>query len=119
MQCGGDASNNRLGLAGRQRSTTVEIRLPYLHRHEVRTPLSNTARLLAAFEADYHPYTSIRAVVDALSGVLTASGHHKREGHTGVPLVQIGRAIAYARTCGGHVPLTAPPHMSSARTRRR
>lgn len=94
VQCGGDARNNRVVLAGRQRSTTVEITLPYLHRYEVRTPLSDTARLLAALEADYQPGTPTYALVDALTGVLTAWAHHKRERHTGVPLAQIDRAIA-------------------------
>lgn len=94
VQCGGDGRNNRVVLAARARQTTVEITLPYLHRYEVRTPVSDTARLLAALEADYPTGTPTRALADALSQVLTAWAHHKRERHTGVPLAQIDRAIA-------------------------
>ncbi|MFI6031574.1 hypothetical protein [Amycolatopsis magusensis] len=94
VQCGGDGRNNRVVLAGRERGTTVEVTLPYLHRYEVRTPLSDTARLLAALEADYHPGTPTRAVVDALTGVLTAWAHHRSLRNSGVPLAQIDRAIA-------------------------
>ncbi len=95
VQCGGDSRNNRVVLAGRQPGTSVEITLPYLNRrYEVRTPLSETDRLLTALQADYARGTPTRALADALEGVLTAWAHHKREQHTGVPLAQIDRAIA-------------------------
>ncbi|MEU7480498.1 hypothetical protein AB0A63_31285 [Lentzea sp. NPDC042327] len=94
VQCGGDGGNNRVVLAGRQPGTTVEITLPYLHRYQVRTPLTDTERLLAELEADYQPGTPTRALVDALTGVLTAWAHHKSQRHSGVPLAQIDRAIA-------------------------
>lgn len=94
VQCGGDWRNNRVVLAGRQPRTTVEITLPYLQRYEVRTPLSDTDRRLAALQADYPPGTPTRALADALTGVLTAWARHRRERHTWVPLAQIDRAIA-------------------------
>ncbi|QFZ20537.1 hypothetical protein [Saccharothrix syringae] len=94
VQCGGDTRNNRVVLAGRQPQTTVEITLPYLHHYQVRTPLSDTDRVLTALQAAYPPGTPTRALADALVGVLTAWAHHRREHHTGVPLAQIDRAIA-------------------------
>ncbi|EWM19659.1 hypothetical protein [Kutzneria sp. 744] len=56
--------------------------------------MSDTARFLAALQADYPPGTPTRALADGIHGLLTAFAHHKRERHTGVPLAQIDRAIA-------------------------
>lgn len=94
VQCGGDSANNVVVLAGRQPETTVEIELPYLHRYEVRTPLAETAKLLAALQADYSSGTPTRALADALEGVLLAWAENKARGHTGVPLAQLDRVIA-------------------------
>jgi hypothetical protein len=94
VQCGGDARNNRVVLAGRQPGTTVDVTLPYLIRYEVRTPLSDTDRLLTALQADYAAGTPTHALAEALKGVLTAWAQHRRERHDGVPLAQIDRAIA-------------------------
>lgn len=94
VQCGGDTRTNRVVLAGKQPRTTLEITLPYLHYYQVRSPLSDTDRLLSALQTDYPPGTPTRALADALTNVLTAWAHHRRERHTGVPLAQIDRAIA-------------------------
>ncbi|WNV83111.1 hypothetical protein [Umezawaea sp. Da 62-37] len=94
VQCGGDTRNNRVILAGGQPHTIVELTLPYLQRYQVRTPMTDTDRLLAALQADYPQGTPTRALADALTGVLTAWTHHRGQRHTGVPLAQIDRAIA-------------------------
>lgn len=94
VQCGGDSTNNRVVLAGRQPQTTVDLTLPYLQHYTTRTPLEDTARLLAAIEADYSEATPTRALAEALTDVLRLWVHHRNQRHDGVPLAQLDRAIA-------------------------